>query len=285
MESSYEVNLFHWITVKKMVHCELCTTHVTYGYPGQRGTRCAAHQEPGMIDVVSRKCQCGKYPSYGFPDGVTICCKDCKLDGMIVKKKARPCEVCEKQSSFGFPNESRIGGKPVRCTEHKIEGMLNFVNVLCFCGVRACYGYEVDKPIVCATHKTDEMTESSAKKCDMCRTLASFGWPNTGSRIRCAKHVDEGMIYLSGVKCELCDTQASFGILGGKATRCMEHRDVTMVNVRNKLCIICNFICAHMKAPGSRTAEYCAHCFYHEFPESKPAGRYLCKQSFVMYTP
>jgi len=39
---------------------------------GGRARRCAAHQLPGMVDVVSRKCEeegCQKVPTYGMPDG------------------------------------------------------------------------------------------------------------------------------------------------------------------------------------------------------------------------
>jgi len=64
-----------------------------------------------MINIISKKCPCGKQPNFGFSDDETpTCCKDCKKDGMIniISKKCKaneqeiPCPILGNTKYDGY---------------------------------------------------------------------------------------------------------------------------------------------------------------------------------------
>eukprot|EP00897_Mesotaenium_endlicherianum_P010499 jgi/Mesen1/9478/ME000063S08931 len=164
------------VNVKEKRQCavEGCVIRPYFGYvDDERATRCAAHKEPGMIDIRNGKCEvdgCTKLPGYGFP--VTpgprartkwdppkmIRCSKHRLDGMVGLKNPR-CEMdaCVKQAVFAFPGE-----RARRCTGHRLDGMLNpGAPALCAdldCRKAAKWGYEKDdRASRCKKHKLDGM--------------------------------------------------------------------------------------------------------------------------------
>ena len=102
--------------------CDLCDKQPTFGSieAGHQATRCAAHKEPGMQNVVDRRCDlCDKVPSFGMPGQRAKRCATHKEPGMgNVVNRRRRCELCDKHAVCGLP------GCPVsRCTEHTEDGM------------------------------------------------------------------------------------------------------------------------------------------------------------------
>lgn len=75
------------------------------------------------------------------------------------------------------------------------------------------------------------------QKCDheCCEKIPCFGFEG-GKATRCVDHKDEGMEDVRNQKCDHCKTRASFGFEWGKATRCADHRDEGMDNVLCNRC-------------------------------------------------
>jgi hypothetical protein len=113
---------------------------------------------PEMIDVVNKKCLCGKRASYGLPGESPTCCKECKMPEMIDVKNKK-C-LCGKQMSFGLPGES-----PTCCVECKTDEMVNVKDKMCPCGKRPSYGLPGKLPTCCKECKTDKMIDVKNKKC------------------------------------------------------------------------------------------------------------------------
>jgi len=80
-----------------------------------------------MIDIVSKKCKCGKNPNFGFKDDKRpTCCADCKKPGMIDIRNKK-CSCGEKHPCFGFKDDKR----PTCCISCKKDGMINIKHKKC----------------------------------------------------------------------------------------------------------------------------------------------------------
>ena len=64
-----------------------CGKGASFGYPGERATRCSLHPTAGMVNVCHHKCN--------HPDG------------------------CNYRASFAYP-----GGRATRCAQHLEDGMV-----------------------------------------------------------------------------------------------------------------------------------------------------------------
>jgi hypothetical protein len=65
--------------------CQLCGIQTSlFAFKGQKASRCAKHKEPGMVDVIRKKCQhsrCKKIPIFGVPGGkISHCASHKKLE-------------------------------------------------------------------------------------------------------------------------------------------------------------------------------------------------------------
>ena len=63
-----------------------------FGHPGGRPLHCGLHAAPGMVDVVSKRCEaagCGKTPSYGPPGGRRTYCATHAEKGMVDARTKR----------------------------------------------------------------------------------------------------------------------------------------------------------------------------------------------------
>ena len=105
-----------------------CLKHPSYGHPGnpKGASRCSAHKEDGMVDLVTKRCNfpggCDTMPSYGLPGTRAIRCQAHKEPGML-NVNERLCNFpggCAKQTSFGLPGE-----RTTRCLTHKEPGMVS----------------------------------------------------------------------------------------------------------------------------------------------------------------
>ena len=211
---------------------------------GEEPSYCKKHAEPGMVDVVHKKC---------------------------VK--------CEKRPSFGIE-----GGSATHCAEHAEPGMENVVSNRCIkCKTIASFGIEYGRPTHCKEHAEPGMEDVRSKKCEEigCKTQALFGIIG-GTPIYCAKHAEPGMEDIRSKKCEEigCKTQASFGIKGGRATHCAKHANPTMEDLKSKKCESnSEFLCPITGNP--KYNGYCFRCFVYLFPDVEITRNYKTKEKLV----
>ena len=116
-----------------------------------------------MIDVVSKKCKCGKArPYFNLPgQNKPMCCSECKTDDMIdvVSKK---CKCGKAQPVFNLPGQN----KPMCCSECKTDDMVNVRHKKCKCGKIPSFNLPGQKnPTRCSECKTDEMVDIKNKVC------------------------------------------------------------------------------------------------------------------------
>jgi hypothetical protein len=130
--------------------------------PGERKPICCSKcKTDEMINVVDKKCPCGKIPSFNVPgENIGVACLDCKIDDMI--------NVVSKKCPCGYRPYFNIPGKIVGvcCKRCKHDGMINVVSKKCPCGSRPNFnmtGKTVG--ICCSKCKTDGMTNVVSKIC------------------------------------------------------------------------------------------------------------------------
>ena len=68
----------------------LCEERASFGYAGERATRCSLHSTAGMVNVFHRKCNhpdgCGTIASFGYPgEKATRCAqhKECDMVDLV----------------------------------------------------------------------------------------------------------------------------------------------------------------------------------------------------------
>lgn len=99
-----------------------CPKQARFNFPGDKASFCKLHKQPGMRDVITRRCRtegCEVLPSYGVPGGLILHCQEHHEPGEEYLATGK-CEFCPKQPSLGFP-----GGRATRCADHREEGMLS----------------------------------------------------------------------------------------------------------------------------------------------------------------
>jgi len=128
-----------------------------------------------MIDVVTKRCSCGRQPSYNMPGQTKgVCCKDCKTDEMI--------NVVDKRCSCGKIPKFNVFGETVGicCKDCKTDGMTDVVSKKCICGKQPLFNLPGEKNgICCSKCKTDEMINVKAKVCpgyiSLCPVMTYIG--------------------------------------------------------------------------------------------------------------
>lgn len=139
-----------------------CGKIPSFNLPGETiGVCCNECKTPGMIDVINKRCACGNRSYYNLPEEtIGLYCRNCKMPKMIdvVNKKC----ACGKRPSFNLPGKT-IG---VCCYECKMQNMLNVVNKRCSCGKIPSFNLPGEAIGVCCKEcKTPEMTDVINKKC------------------------------------------------------------------------------------------------------------------------
>jgi hypothetical protein len=139
-----------------------CGKKPYYNVPGEKkGVCCVKCKTDDMINVVNTKCSCGKQPTFNVPgEKRGVCCSKCKTDDMIdvVHKKC----PCGKTPKFNVPG----GVFGVCCNGCKTDCMVDVVNKRCPCGNRAYYNVPGEKMGVCCSKcKTDGMVDVMSKVC------------------------------------------------------------------------------------------------------------------------
>ena len=132
-----------------------------------------------------------------------------------------------------------------RCGIHKNIDDINIVNKSKKCREINCtlkpgYGLEKNRPICCASHKTEDMWVVSKKQCEInnCLLKASYGIDKQ-KPIRCYLHKQNDDIYvLKKKKCinETCDKIPTYGKKNCQAEYCKEHKLDEYVDVKHPSC-------------------------------------------------
>jgi len=108
------------------------------------------------------------------------------------------------------------------------------------CKITACYGMKGGKAQFCATHKTAEMVNVKAKRCQHveCNILNPNFDIKGGKGRYCVSHKTAEMVDVKNKRCIYpgCDSRPTFDIKGGKGRYCGTHKTAEMVDVKNKRC-------------------------------------------------
>jgi hypothetical protein len=141
-----------------------------------------------MIDVVNKRCPCGKQPVYNVPEETKgMCCFKCKTDDMVSVVGKR-C-TCGSRASFNNPGER----KGVCCSKCKTDGMIDVVHQKCPCGNHRVYNVHGGKPICCKSCKTDDMINVKSKRCP-CGNHRVYNVPGETKGVCCARCKTDEMI-------------------------------------------------------------------------------------------
>lgn len=152
------------------------------------------------------------------------------------------------------------------CAEHKLEGMVNLVNIICErdgCDTTATFNLpgETSRRF-CSKHKENGMMSIGAKQCqhESCTTYPSFNFPEENKGLYCTKHKLEGMIDIRNDNCEHegCMKKPAFNLQNLKPKFCKEHKTPEMVNVFTKPCEYegCTKVPSY-NLPGTKKGRFC----------------------------
>ena len=153
--------------------CKTCDIRASFNFEGNtNGIYCKKHSEPGMINVVSPRCNaedCSKQPNFNFEgESRALYCSKCAEPGMIDIKNPRcKAEGCKTRASYGIPCNL-----PSRCAVHKQEGMI--IRPRGKCRIKDCKEiatHGTHKPIHCENHKTDNDVDLVERKCTQCGSI------------------------------------------------------------------------------------------------------------------
>jgi len=165
-------------------------------------------------------------------------------------------EKCNRQPLYAFKND-----KPIYCSLHKIDGMINTRSNVCIkedCDTSASFNFSGEKAKYCNKHKSSDMVNVINKKCkeDNCSITPSYGLEKYNP-IYCTKHKKENMFEVDKKICEEdnCLISALYGFEKNKPIFCSQHKKETMINVRNNLCK--NETCNKQPSYGIDKPIYC----------------------------
>lgn len=233
------------------------STSRSFGFPGERGTRCKKHALPGMRNVVNRLCEHSGCSStsrvFDVPGGKGRFCKEHALSTMVNVVSVR-CEFegCITTSrNFDVP-----GGKGRFCKEHAELGMIDVRNVLCQqegCSFRANYSMKGTPAMYCSKHKMIGMCSRQSCLYGDCKVIAGYNYPGETLGKYCATHKLDGMVNLRMRMCQFagCKKCASFGTTTPRFCKTHAHE-----GMRNLLLVMCSYpgcdIAASYNHPGKR---------------------------------
>jgi hypothetical protein len=139
-----------------------CGKIPSFNLPGETvGTHCKMCKTEEMVDVVNNKCPCGTRPMYNLPgETVGVCCAECKTPEMVDVANNK-CK-CGKIPSFNLPGETMR----ICCKECKTPEMVDVVNKTCPCGKHPVFNLLGETVgVCCAGCKTEEMIDVVSKRC------------------------------------------------------------------------------------------------------------------------
>jgi hypothetical protein len=247
--------------------CYTCGIRANFNYKDIRyGKFCKEHKEPGMVDVINKKCieeGCPKTPVYNFQGQITrLYCKDHCKPGMI-NLKDKLCISCNKQASYNYEGET----KAIYCKEHSKDNMILVKGHTCKeegCLSRAMYNYPNNPAHYCKKHSKNGMIEIKKRILCLfegCKILPSYNYKGEKS-IYCAEHKLKDMILVRTKKCLLCDKQPTYNYPQEKVKLyCKEHSKEDMISLnKSNLCLSCDKV-AIFNYENKKKPIYCKeHC-------------------------
>ncbi|AGE58117.1 hypothetical protein PBCVNW6652_740L [Paramecium bursaria Chlorella virus NW665.2] len=184
--------------IMQMTNCKHpeCRKQASYNILGLKPKWCKSHKSDDMINVVSKRCACGKIPSYNLPgEGIGVFCKKCKTNDMI-NVNGKRC-VCGKQPFFNFPGET-VG---ICCKDCKTLEMINVVDKMCPCGNRPSFNLPGETVgICCKDCKTPGMMNVVSKLCS-CGKIPSFNFSEETVGFCCKDCKTSGMVNVINKRC------------------------------------------------------------------------------------
>jgi hypothetical protein len=233
-----------------------CGKIPTYNEPNETvAICCATCKTDTMVDIKHKKCRCGKIPNYNEPnETVAICCATCKTDTMVdvISKKCR----CGKIPNYNEPNETVA----ICCATCKTDTMINVISKKCRCGKAQPNYNEPNETVAicCATCKTDTMVDVKNKKC-RCGKIPTYNEPNETVAICCATCKTDTMVDVKNKKCR-CGKRPNYNEPNETvAICCATCKTDTMVDVKNKKCR-CGKARPSYNEPNETVAICCATC-------------------------
>jgi hypothetical protein len=176
------------------------------------------------------------------------------------------------------------GGGASYCATHRLEGMVNVVDVLCSeCDKRAMYNVPGKTGgIRCIDHKTDGMVNVKGKRCAFVydNKLPCYTTPiyNTDGELKgkfCIVHKEDGMVNVIGKRCERegCKYIAQYNVDGEiKGKYCSTHKDAGMVDIKHKKCEMEG--CRNQPSYKFETDTSCRFCATHRL-EGMTNGKHV----------
>ena len=233
-----------------------CGKYANFNVPTEiRGISCLKCKTDDMIDVVSKRCKCGKsQPFFNVPgEKKGVCCKICKTVDMI-NVMSNKCS-CGKTPIFNVPGE-RIG---MCCSKCKTGDMVDVVHNRCPCGNHQIYNVSGEtKPICCKICKTCDMVDVVSKRCP-CGTIPYFNVPGEKIGVCCSKCKNCDMVDVVHKRCP-CGKIPSFNVPGETVgMTCMKCKTEDMIDVVNKICPGYTTGCP-VRTYLSRGHKYCMSC-------------------------
>jgi len=173
-----------------------CKKKASYNVIGLKARWCKAHKTSDMMDVVHKKCPCGRRSNFNFPgEKLGVYCNMCKTSDMVdVNHKKCPCR---KNPSYNIPGESVA----ICCKDCKTPEMVNILHKRCACGKHPSFNVPGETiGVSCKDCKTPEMVDVVNKKCP-CGTVPVFNLPGEPMGICCKECKNPDMVNVVGKKC------------------------------------------------------------------------------------
>lgn len=228
-----------------------------FALPGDKVSCCCKCKKQGMLDLIKKRCICGKVPLFGNPkDKSPSCCASCRTSNMI-NIKTKMC-TCGKVPSFGNPTDKN----PTCCSKCRLVTMINLVGGKCKCKKKAAkYGLPNSKVAeYCNLCKSQGMIILKAKKCNCGLSQPSFGLSTDKKATCCAKCKLSSMINLKQTKCNCGRAAPCFGLKGDKnPTCCVKCKVQTMINL-NKVFCKCGSAQAYFGFKTDNKGSCCSSC-------------------------
>ena len=206
---------------------------------------------------MPRKCPCGKYANFNVPSEIRgISCFKCKTDDMIDVVSKR-CKCGKSQPFFNVSTEI----KGVCCKICKTDDMIDVMSKRCKCGKsQPIFNVTTEtKGVCCKSCKTDDMVDVVRKRCKCGKSQPSFNVPTETKGICCKICKTDDMINVVSKRCK-CGKQPKFNTPGEFiGVCCAKCKTGDMTDVVNKVCPGYNAECP-VRTRVSRGHEYCMSC-------------------------
>ena len=221
----------------KLLSERLCAKNANYNYLNcspKKGIRCLDHRDAKMVCINSKICiDCKK-------DSASFVLENSK------RKSAMYCKSCAEKYKVKI-----IDVVHKKCKEcHINSAIFGLLDKKEFCGD-------------CAKKLQLDVVDLHHKKCIMCNEKQALFNDEGGPPLYCGNCKEIDMININGLKCEVenCYTTPVYNYPGELKKRfCENHKLEGMINVKDKLCIICNIKRPSFNYGYEKTPDYCSDC-------------------------